>query len=221
MKTNIRLSITALVLGSASLLTYQNCAPGALNSKSSQVTNSSSFSDCGGAVCEVPDLNTVAVADSQNVLAGMTSKAGIVTPSAKTTTAFAAQSSKLPENGKVEQITAPMWMAVATLGSEVCNDLIAQESAVNATRRFFSSVDFARGPASVTDVQRNDVIRRLARNFWARNESAQELVLIKSSLDESFQRRDSGRYKKRNALSLHGDDLIDGCTKVLSQSIGF
>lgn len=192
----IRLSLLT-VLALVSLLSYQNCAPGALNSKSS---SSTAFSDCGGSVCEVVDTNTVAVVNSQNVLSAMVNKAGVVAPSNTTKTAFTNQSTKLPETGSVSQITAPMWMAVATIGSEVCNDLINQETATGATRRVFNSVDFTLGPASLkavaNDSARNDVIRRMARSFWSRNESAQELALIKSGLDESFTGATAGDTKK-------------------------
>jgi len=184
----IRLSIQIFALATISLVGYQNCAPGALNSKgsASSSSTSASFADCGTSVCEVPDATTIAVADSQNVLTSMLNKAGVTNPSTKTTSAFAAQGTKLPETGNVAQITAPMWMAIATISSEVCNDLITQETATGATRRIFNSVDFTKGPSSFTDMARNDVIRRMARSFWGRNESAQELVLIKSSLDSSW-----------------------------------
>jgi hypothetical protein len=189
MKNNkqTRRSLHAVGLMTIALLGYQNCAPGALSSKGSiSSTSSSSFSDCGGAVCEVADVHTAAISDSQNLLAGMVVKAGVTAPSTKTSQTFAAQSGKMPATGDVSQITAPAWMAVATLGSEVCNDLLDQETAANATRRFFNSIDFTRGPASVTANMKSDVIRRLARNFWGRNESAAESLLIKTAIDGSF-----------------------------------
>ena len=182
-----RLSLQVLGLVSISLLGYQNCAPGMLSSKGSATSaSSSSYSDCGGAVCEVPDVQTVAIADSQNVMTGMLVKAGVATPSNKTKQTFNAQSGKLPETGSVSQITAPAWMAIATMGSEVCNDLLTQETAAGATRRIFNSVDFARGPASVDANMKSDVVRRLARNLWGRNETPQELTVIKSAVDQSF-----------------------------------
>lgn len=184
-----RLSLQILGLTAVSLLSYQNCAPGALNTKgsaSSSSTGASSYSECDGSVCEVPDVQTVAVSDSQNVMTAMLFKAGVSTPSTATTNAFTAQGTKLPEAGNVSEITAPAWMAIATMGSEVCNDLLTQETAANAVRRIFNSVDFTKGPASVAASTKDDVIRRLARSFWGRNETAQELTLIKSAIDESF-----------------------------------
>lgn len=206
-KKRFHFSFQLFALLGFSVLSFQNCAPGTLNSKSSTV--SSSFADCGNSVCEVPDAITVAVSDSQNVLTGMLNKAGVTTPSAKTTTAFANQSSKLPETGKVQGITAPMWMAVATMGSEVCNDLLTQETAAGAARRIFTSVDFTRGPASVVDSTQNDVIRRLARSFWARNETPQELVLIKSALSDSFSGTTAGDTRK---------EMLFLCTAMISST---
>ncbi len=183
-----RLSLQLFTLATISLIGYQNCAPGALNSKSS--ASSSSFSDCGTSVCDVVDTNTVAILNSQNALSSMVNKAGVVAPSNATKAAFINQGTKLPETGSVVQITAPMWMAVATMGSEVCNDLLTQETMAGATRRIFNSVDFTKGPdtlnQSAGDTARNDVIRRLARSLWSRNESPQELSLLKAGIDESF-----------------------------------
>jgi hypothetical protein len=138
----------------------------------------------------VVDTNTVAVVNSQNVLSTMLNKSGVTTPSNATKNAFTNQATKLPETGSVSQITAPMWMAVATMGSEVCNDLVTQETVAGAQRRIFNAVDFTKGPETLKavagDTARNDVIRRLARSLWSRNESAQELALLKIGLDESF-----------------------------------
>lgn len=194
-KASNRLSLRIAGLAAVSLLGYQNCAPGALNTRGS-ATNSASYADCGGEVCEVPDVQTVAVANSQNVMTAMLFKAGVSTPSNETKSAFTAQAGKLPETGSVSQITAPAWMAIATMGSEVCNDLLTQETATGATRRIFNSVDFSKGPASIAVTTKNDVVRRLARNFWGRNESAQELTLIKGSLDESFSGATSADTRK-------------------------
>ena len=197
MKKSAKLSLRILALTTVSLVSYQNCAPGALNTTSSTSSASTaSFSDCGTSVCDVVDTSTVAFANSQNVLQAMVTKAGITTPSTATKNAFTNQASKLPETGNVAQITAPMMMAVATMGSEVCNDLINQEMATGATRRIFNSLDFTRGPASVTDTAKADAVRRLARNFWSRNETAQELTLIKSSLNTTFTSATAADTKK-------------------------
>ena len=207
---HFRLSIQVLALAALSLLGYQNCAPGALNTRSSASSaSSSSFADCGNSVCEVPDATTIAVADSQNVLTSMLNKAGVASPSTKTTSAFTAQGTKLPETGSVSQITAPMWMAIATMSSEVCNDLITQESATGAARRIFNSVDFTKGPSSFADAARNDVIRRMARSFWDRNETAQELTLIKASLDSSWSGTTVADTKK---------EMIYLCTAMMSST---
>ncbi len=205
-----RLTLQVLGLAAISLLGYQNCAPGTLNSKGSASSASQgSFSDCGDNLCEVADVKMVAISNSQNVGTAMLNKAGVSAPSTATTNAFTAQSGKLPETGSVDQITAPAWMAIATMGSEVCNDLLTQETAANATRRIFNSVDFARGPASVTTAAKDDVIRRLARSFWSRNETMQEAALIKSALDDSFSGATAGDTRKA---------MLFVCTAMLSST---
>lgn len=204
---SIRVSLQVFGLSTLCLLAYQNCAPGALNSTTSASTNAS-FSDCGGSVCEVTDMHTIAMANAQQVSQMMVAKAG-VTPSAKTQSAFTSQLPKVTVSGDVSSITAPMWTALQTMGGEVCNDLVTQEKAMTSGRRIFSSVDFTKGPSSVTDAALNDAIRRLARSFWSRNESVQELGLIKSSLTSSF----SG-----TAMNDTSNEMLYLCTAMIAST---
>lgn len=161
---------------------FQNCAPFEVSSSSSL----NSFSECQTGICEVLDLKTVAIDSSETVLTSMLHLAGVNSPSDTTLNTYAAQSTKIPEIGKVDQITAPMWVALTTISSEVCSDLLNQETAQNAQRAIFANVDFARGPASVTPLIQDDVIRRMARSFWSRNETTQEKMMIASGVSEAF-----------------------------------
>ncbi|MBL7688095.1 MAG: hypothetical protein JNJ49_08665, partial [Bdellovibrionaceae bacterium] len=53
-------------------------------------------------------------------------------------------------------------------------------------RRFFNKIDFAQGPTAITDSAKDDLIRRMARNFWGRNESVAEKTLLKSTLEAAM-----------------------------------
>ncbi len=161
---------------------FQNCAPFEVSTSSSL----NSFSECRTGICEVLDLKTVAIDSSETVLTSMLHLAGVSTPSTTTLNTYAAQATKIPETGKVDQVTAPMWVALTTVSSEVCSDLLNQETAANAQRAIFANVDFSRGPASVTPAIQADVIRRMARSFWSRNETTQEKIMIESGVTEAF-----------------------------------
>lgn len=186
--TKFKLSAQLASLAVLVVFGYQNCAPGALDSRSmaSSADSTTSFSECDNGVCEVIDQKVVAVSNSQNTLSSMLQQTG-VTPSNATRTAFTAQAGKISETGSADTITAPMWVALTTVGSEVCNDLLTQEKALAAAdRRFFNSVDFTKGFNMLTAEAKENSIRRLARAVWARNESGQERILIRAAVDEAF-----------------------------------
>lgn len=202
MITPLRLNFRSAVLLAAAGFTLASCSAGDLGSKSKLNSNSSSsFSDCGGVVCEVIDMKTIAVDTSENLLTTMVHHAGVTDPSNATKTAYNSQMSKLPETGKVDQITAPMWTAITTLSSEVCNDLTNQEMAAGAQRRIFTSVDFTKSPTSSAPVI-DDVIRRMARSFWSRNETSQEKLLIRENVIDAFQNKTAASETKNQMLYL-------------------
>lgn len=189
MKMNKNLKVSAQLASLAVLVVfgYQNCAPGTLNSKSMASTTTTSFSECEGGVCEVIDQKVVGVSTSQNALTTMLQQTGVQNPSNNTRNAYRDQGNKISETGASNTITAPMWVAVSTIASEVCNDLVTAEKALPAAdRRFFTSVDFTRGFNQMSVEAKEDSIRRLARSLWARNESGQEKILIRAAVDEAF-----------------------------------
>lgn len=182
------LRLTALT--AVMLLGYQNCGPGVLNSTNQASTTSTGTFTVGDTnddgLTEVVDLKAVGVSYSENTFTSMQNQTGVVTPSNATRTAVTNQFTKLSETGKSDSVTAPMWVSITTVAGELCNDLVNQERALTTGRRFFGSVDFARAPNALTASAKDDVIRRLARSFWARNETAQEKTLIQQAFDSSF-----------------------------------
>lgn len=175
---------------------FQACGPGQL-SKNQYADNSGNALDGlnngansgnyvigpGGAMVPVESTKTVAVSYSENILPSLVSMAGTGEASQRTLAAYNNERTKIAESGKAEEVNAPMWIAITNLAGEVCWDLVLNEKAIAANqRRIFGQVDFATGPAALTEAAKNDVIRRLARSAWARNETAQELELIKSGM---------------------------------------
>jgi hypothetical protein len=184
-------SLQLLALTGMMLLGYQNCGPGVLMS-SNQPSTGSTFTVTGNGtgpteLTEVVDAKAIGVSHSENTFTSMLNQTGVAAPSTATRNAVTAQFSKLSETGKADSVTAPMWVSITTVAGELCNDLVAQEQGLTAAnRRFYGQVDFTRGPASISAAAKDDMIRRLARSFWGRNESAQEKALILSSFNGTF-----------------------------------
>ncbi|MES2962840.1 MAG: hypothetical protein V4760_03045 [Bdellovibrionota bacterium] len=184
-------SLQLLALSTIMLLSYQNCGPGVLNS-ANQASEGQTFTVNGTGtgvtdLNEVVDAKAVGISYSENTFTSMLNQTGVAAPSAATRTAVTTQFSKLSETGKADSVTAPMWISITTVAGELCNDLVNQERALAAaSRRFYTGIDFAVGPASISAAAKDDVIRRLARSFWGRNETAQEKTLILSSFNGTF-----------------------------------
>lgn len=143
----------------------------------------------GGDTMKPVENKTAAVSNSEQVLTAMLTVTGVTTPSAATRAAYTREAGKITETGKVDSVNAPMWLALTNLAGEVCNDLLTQEAALAAAqRRIFGQVDLAAAAtaAAVSDAAKNDVIRRLARSVWQRNETPEEATMIKAALGTSF-----------------------------------
>lgn len=200
------LPMAALVL----IIGFQNCSPGLV--QSTKVDSSGLSGNTPLNIDE--DTKPVTTVNSENLLISMQSLAGIQNISARTVTAGNNAKAKISETGKVDSINGPMWLSITNLGGEVCLDLITEEKAKpQGERRFFGQVNFNAAPSAMTSEIRDDVIRRMARNFWGRNETAAERTVLKSSLDEAL------ALPRRNGVSdavETEDSLIFACTAMLA-----
>ncbi len=134
----------------------------------------------------VAGARTVAVLHSGQVLQNMMSITGVDVPSTATVAMYDLKKTTFSENGRANSMNAPIVMALASVGGEVCSDLIVQEKAkAAADRRIYSQVNFGSGPANFSNAGRADSIRRLARSFWGRNETDAELQILQSALAEA------------------------------------
>lgn len=143
-------------------------------------------SNTNGDLKIVDGARTVAVLHSGQVLQNMMSVTGVDVPSAATVAMYDLKKSTFSENGRANSINAPIVMALASVGGEVCSDLIVQEKAkAAADRRIYPQVNFSSGPTNFSNAGRADSIRRLARSFWGRNETDAELQILQSALAEA------------------------------------
>ena len=179
-----RTQILLALMGVSLMMGFQNCAPGTLMTST---TSSSVFSVGDGSMDSTSnDKIAYQVNYSENILTSMLTVTG-VTPNNTTLSSYNDKKTKISETGLANTITAPMWLAVTNLAGDVCRNLVTQEVALTSTNRsFFSQVDFTQGPSKVSASIQNDVIRRMARAYWGRNETVQELSLIKGATSSSF-----------------------------------
>lgn len=200
--TVLPLSAVVLMLG------FQNCSPGVVKSTSLPSTGPITSGNLD------EDVKPITVGYSENTLISMQQQTGIQTPSARTITAANNAKPKITETGKVDTVNAPHLMALTNVAGELCLDLIIEEKAkTSENRRFFTSVDFATGPAALTATGKSDLVRRMARNFWGRNETVAEKTVLLSSLDAVT--ADPRRTGVTDAIDTE-DVLLFTCTSMLS-----
>lgn len=198
------LPVAAIVL----ILSFQNCSPGNVQSAKLESTSSAASTNLE------EDTHPVTVAYSENTLISMQQQTGIEMPSARTLTAAASAKAKIAETNKVDAINAPAMMAVTNLAGEICLDLVTEEKAkAPATRRFFGQINFEVGPAAQSAAAKADIVRRMARNFWARPETLAEKTVLLTSFDTAA--TDSKRTDVTDAVDTE-DMLIYTCTGMLA-----
>jgi len=134
----------------------------------------------------VAGQKTVATLYFTQVLDNMQSVAGVQNLSTDTRAMFVDKRAAFSEYGSALSVNAPMMLGFTALGAEVCGDLLRDERvAAQANRRIFRQVNF--DGATVADAAIDDMIRRMARSFWQRNETPAELALLKAAITETLQ----------------------------------
>jgi hypothetical protein len=142
-----------------------------------------------GTMVPAAAIKTSTVTHAGSLLDHISAMHGLDTPSATTRTAYNDNRLRMSETGKADTVTAPMWLAITNVSGRSCNDLITKEAALaDAQRAFFAGVDFTKGPdvLKAAPAGIDNVVRKLARAVWARDEDAVELAAIKTSASAQF-----------------------------------
>lgn len=163
---------------------FNNCAPGKLQTHSA----SDVFAPGSGQMEKVSDFSGYELIYSENTLPTILSVTGLQTSSGALNTAMNRNVTKISETGQPDSLTPPMLIGLTSISNRACQDLVDAEKAISNTtqRRFFQKVDFSKGPQSITQDAKVDSIRRMARSFWGRNETQQELDLLVSAFEQEF-----------------------------------
>lgn len=140
-----------------------------------------------GEIRAIPNTKTAGISSGNRVLRNMVSCLGTRTPSTRATNAYNDKVGNFAAEGWANTVTAPMMMAYAAVSAEVCLDLVTAEKALAANdRRIFGLINFGAGPSALSEAGIADTVRRLARSCWGRNETQEELTLIRDSVRSNF-----------------------------------
>lgn len=150
-----------------------------------------------GNLVVVSGTRTVSTVYYEQVLRNMLSLAGLPAASDDTIERFDEKVGSFSEYGAADAINAPMMLGLAAVGSEVCADLMSTEfNVAQADRRLFNSVDF--GAQAVDDAGVADMIRRMARTFWGRNETPGEVTMITDAVREIASEAENDNNNNQN-----------------------
>lgn len=133
----------------------------------------------------VAGQKTVSVLYYTQVLDNMEAVSGVQSVSQDTLNTFSDKIGNFSEYGSALSVNAPMMLGFTAVGAEVCGDLLRDERPLAlAARRIFTQVDF--NLQTVPSAAIDDMVRRMARSYWQRNETPEELAILKAAITETL-----------------------------------
>jgi len=182
MMKNKYIKMLLLIVPSMTLvaLSFNNCSRyGALEESS----DNASFGSAGAA----EELNSeklglpYALLSAEQTITSMMKVANVTTASTALVNEYNSRYGSLAAGNDLSMANGPLMLGSTSLAGEVCNSLLIQEKAATdpIARNFFTSINFATGISSITDASFEASIRGMARSFWGRNETVDELALLK------------------------------------------
>jgi len=145
--------------------------------------------DGNGDLTIVPGQKTTSIVYSNQILRNMASVTGVsIEAGGDAEQYWRDKFDVFSEDGSATSVTGPMLLSISGLAAEVCDNLIGQEQLITnvADRRFFPSINFAGDSSDLDAVKISDVVRRMARSFWGRNETSSELSMIVSGANSGL-----------------------------------
>ena len=183
---------------------YQNCGDSAGSGYNVAGSNGSNLSTPGGNgdIAVIAEARTASVISANRVMDSMVSCLGTIEPSDATRQEYDRLKGSCSVEGSANSISQPMLAAFTILGGEACNDLInIEEQRAQGERRIFNSVDFDAGPNANFNAI-SDVVRRLSRSCWGRNETSQELRDLEIGVSQAFGNANGARNTRMSMLYL-------------------
>ena len=128
---------------------------------------------------------TVSISYGDQVLSNMRSCLGLRTISNATRLEFISRRPSFSEYGYANEVTGPMFMGIASLAGEVCNDFVEEEAARAGTGYAFDPATLNSNAAlSIAEVE--DSFTNLAHRCWGRNPSSEELNQVSDGISDVF-----------------------------------
>lgn len=201
--------IVSLSMGGLLAVVGNGCSKGLVSNLGSITGSNSNTGDIGATsenpeIVVIPGAKTASLVYSKQVLDHLTSCAGVIQPSERSISVYEQKKGSISTYGTVNTVTAPMMMAISSIASEVCQDVIEQEAKVGA--RVFVGFDMSSSNVVSTSIL-SDAMRRLALSCWQRPEDADEANTLLSLIQMSIPANEPMAQKK-SALML--------CTSMLS-----
>ena len=147
----------------------------------------------------------------KQILASLVTATGVTEADATLKATNTKYSPILSEKSDVNKYNPPRAMTYANFAGDACRQLIAQEKSENNKRliRYGLPVD----ASDITDEEIEETIRSFARSFWSRNETVEELEIIKEGLKEFDSVREVASLNETNRAERQTLYL---CTAMLS-----
>ncbi len=194
MNKYIKMTLLFVPLMGLAVFGFNNCARyNQLNDSASTDSASLGNTDSGSLSSQKLGL-PYALLSAEQTLTSMMKVTNVTTISNTLLSEYNVRYGSLAAGNDLSMANGPLFLGTTSLAGEVCNNLLTQEKGVMdpAARNFFGSINFASGATSVTDTSFNTSVRGMARSFWGRNETTEELALIQqyktdfiSALDET------------------------------------
>lgn len=180
MKKYLKFSAFLLPWTLVSILSFNNCGRyGALEESSQGSTSLGSLGSLNEELSSEKLGLPVALLSAEQTLASMMRVTNQTTTSTTLATEYRNRYGALAAGNDLNLVNSPLMLGSTSLAGEVCNSLLAQEkSLTDTTRVFFNGINFAAGVSTLSDAAFNGAIRGMARSFWGRHETAEELGLL-------------------------------------------
>jgi hypothetical protein len=179
-----KFALGLLLSAALSTIVFQNCSKGVLqDSASSSATGSNYVQNNSKAVGVV---TTRQVFDS--VLSVTKLNISQLDPAVVANDRFILANA-ISDTGTPESVNGPMWMAITNLTGLVCIDLVKDEAnrgQKGLPANFVVEVNLWAPASSVTDASVKAVAHRMARSFWGRNETDDEMAQIIATMNSAF-----------------------------------
>jgi hypothetical protein len=121
-----------------------------------------------------------ALLSAEQTLSSMMKVTNVTTLSPALKAEYKGRYGALAAGNDLSMANGPLMLGSTSLAGEICNSLLIQEKAMTdvTSRSFFGSIDFTTGVSGLEDNGLNTSIRGMARSFWGRNETLEELTLL-------------------------------------------